>query len=234
MRTVIVACQTICDEVNMAIAETGVEHPVLWVESGLHNFPDTLRTKLQEQINRISNVETIVLAYGYCGNSLLGLYSHHATLVIPRVDDCISLLLGSYQRRESLSQEMGTYFLTRGWLENENNVIKEYERCRERYGEEQAERVMKMMMEHYRRLVLIDTGAYSIAPCLEKSCAFSQRIGLHHQVINGSLRFLKKLLIGPWDDEFVVLKPGEVMSMDYFRKDSGKSGFHQAMFGFGR
>ncbi|ATW25221.1 hypothetical protein DCMF_10980 [Candidatus Formimonas warabiya] len=234
MSIVIVACQTICDEVDLAIAETGVSHPVLWVESGLHNFPDTLRTKLQEQINRISHVEKIILAYGYCGNSLLGLYSDHATLVIPRVDDCISLLLGSYQSRERLSQEMGTYFLTRGWLENENNIIKEYERCLDRYGQVQAERVMKVMMEHYRRLVLIDTGAYAVDGCLKKSCDFSQRMGLQHQVVTGSLRLLKKLFTGPWDEEFLVLKPGEVLSMEYFRRDMSKPGFNQTMFGFGR
>lgn len=234
MGAIIVACQTIADEINQALVETGVDYPVIWVESGLHNFPETLRSKLQEQISKISHVEQIILAYGYCGNALLGLHAESASLVIPRVDDCISLLLGSYQARENLSREMGTYFLTRGWIENENNILKEYERCVEKYGEARAQRVIKILMEHYRRLVLIDTGAYNLGHCLEKSRNFAREVNLEHQVVPGSLRFLKKLFTGPWDDEFVILPPGEVLTMESFRLDVSKSSINQTLFGFGR
>jgi len=40
MSTVIITCQTIDREVNLAIRETGVDYPVLLVDSGLHNYPD--------------------------------------------------------------------------------------------------------------------------------------------------------------------------------------------------
>lgn len=110
MSSIIVACRTIDNEAKKAIAETGVTHPVIWIESGLHNWPDKLRARLQEQISAIDNVEYIIMAFGYCGNSLLRIKSDNAKLVIPRVDDCISLLLGSYLRRQQMSGEMGTYF----------------------------------------------------------------------------------------------------------------------------
>ncbi|HHV35462.1 MAG TPA: DUF1638 domain-containing protein [Syntrophomonadaceae bacterium] len=235
MGAVIIACHTISDEVNKVIAEAGIDYPVIWIESGLHNFPETLRERLQEQINKIANVEHIILVYGYCGNALLGIYSHNAKLIIPRVDDCISLLLGSYQKREALSNELGTYFLTKGWIENENNIIKEYERCVERYGQEQSERVMKIMLEHYKRLVLIDTGAYSLDDeCLEKSYVLAKKVGLRYQIETGSLNLLKKLLSGPWDDDFVILQPGEALSMDDFRMDLTNSTSNLNLFGFGR
>lgn len=234
MSSVVVACQTVSDEVNKALAETGVAHPVIWIESGLHNYPETLQRRLQEQIDRISNVENIILVYGYCGNSLLGLSSRNARLVVPRVDDCISLLLGSCQRRKLLMQEIGTYFLTRGWMVNENNIVKEYERCVERYGKEKAERIFKIMLGHYKRLVLIDTGAYPLDDCLEKSRSFAARLGLKYQIVPGSLGLLKRLLTGPWDDDFVVLPPGKVLSLDDFRVDVTHSLADLALFGFGR
>lgn len=235
MGVVIIACNTIKDEVNKVVEEERIDYPVIWIESGLHNFPDKLREKLQEQINKISNVQYIVIAYGYCGNALLGIHSDNAKLIIPRVDDCISLLVGSYQHREALSKEMGTYFLTRGWIENENNIINEYERCVERYGEEQAERVMRIMLEHYRRLVLIDTGAYPLADkCLEKSFALAKRLGLRYQIEPGSLNLLKKLLTGPWDEDFVILQPGTALSMNDFRMDLTDSASNLNFFGFGR
>lgn len=219
MSSIIVACKTIHNEVEKAIAETGVTHPVLWIESGLHNWPDKLRAKLQEQISSIDNVEYIIMAFGYCGNSLLGVQSPNAKLVIPRVDDCISLLLGSYRKRQQLSAEMGTYFLTKGWMEYENNILKEYERCVERYGQERAERVMKIMLENYKRVVLIDTGAYNLHDCQDRSCAFACQLGLQHEVVPGSLELLKKLFAGPWDDEFLVVPIGEALTFDHFRTD---------------
>ncbi|KJR48894.1 hypothetical protein UF75_0781 [Desulfosporosinus sp. I2] len=233
MSTIIVACQTIRDEVNLAISETGVNYPVLWVESGLHNFPDRLGQKIQKVIDRIENIETILLAFGYCGNSLLGIKSSRAQLVIPRVDDCISLLLGSYERRQNLYKEVGTYFLTKGWLENEQNLLSEYERCVARYGKDKALRVMKMMLNNYHRLMVINTQAYHFEDILIKTKGFADALGLTHEKIEGSTRFLKKLLLGPWDKEFVVIAPGEVITLEHMViNDVEDQCNNQALFGY--
>lgn len=214
MGTIIVACQTIRDEVNLAIAETGVSYPVLWVESGLHNFPDRLGHRIQEEINKLENVETILLAFGYCGNSLLGITSTRAQLIIPRVDDCISLLLGSSKRRQNLNKEVGTYFLTKGWMENEHSLVSEYERCINRYGKDKALRVMKMMLNNYHRLVVIDTHAFEIDNILKKTKGFADELGLLHEKIDGSSRFLKKLFLGPWDEEFAIIPLGAEVTLE--------------------
>jgi hypothetical protein len=73
MNALIIACQMIADELNLAISRTGVDYPVIWMESRLHEHPDRLRARLQDEIDRISNVRHIVLAFGYCGNAMLGL-----------------------------------------------------------------------------------------------------------------------------------------------------------------
>ncbi|TGE37474.1 DUF1638 domain-containing protein [Desulfosporosinus fructosivorans] len=215
MGTIIVACQTIRDEVNLAIAETRVPYPVLWIESGLHNFPDRLGQKIQQEIDKIENVETILLAFGYCGNSLLDIRSSRAQLIIPRVDDCISLLLGSYERRQTMDNEIGTYFLTKGWLENEQNLVSEYERCVVRYGKEKALKVMKMMLNNYHRLMVINTQAYQSAGVLKKTKWFADVLGLSHEEIEGSSRLLKKLLLGPWDAEFAIIQAGEKVTLEH-------------------
>jgi hypothetical protein len=219
MSSIIVSCKTIRNEVKKAITETGVAYPVIWVESGLHNWPDKLRAKLQEQISCIDNVEYIIMAFGYCGNSLLGIQSPNAKLVIPRVDDCISLLLGSKQMRQQLSAEMGTYFLTRGWLEDEANIIKEYERCIERYGAEKGKHIMKIMLENYRRLALIDTGAYCLDDCSSRTYDFACKLDLQYEIVPGSLRLIKKLLTGPWDEEFMIMPPGQALTLEHFLGD---------------
>ena len=117
MGSVLLACRTIEDEVLKAAAETGFAGEVRWVESGLHNRPEVLRAVFRRSSTGIDGAGTVLLAFGYCGNSVVGLTAGDFRLVIPRADDCITLLLGSCARRQEISSEVGTYFLTKGWLE---------------------------------------------------------------------------------------------------------------------
>jgi len=214
MRAVILACQTIRDELRLALQETDADYPVVYIESGLHTNPDALRRRIQGQLDMIDNVDAVLMAFGYCGNSLLGIKSAAFTIVVPRADDCIPLLLGSCEARRRISQEMGTYFATKGWLDNERNILVEYERCVSRYGEQRALRVMKTMLGHYRRFMVIDTGAFPIDSVTPRTEAFAARLGLQHATASGSLRLLHKLLLGQWDQEFIVLKPGEEIRLE--------------------
>jgi hypothetical protein len=214
VRPAILACQTLKDELTLAIQETGVDYPVIYVESGLHNTPELLHKRIQEEIKRIDNVDVILLLFGYCGNSLLGVKSEKAKLVLPKVDDCIPLLLGSCETKKNISKEMGTYFLTKGWIDNENNLFREYERCMERYGQDRTLKIMKIMMGHYKRLMLIDTKAYQLDSVLPQIRDFAKRLNLCHEVAPGSLRLFKKLLLGEWDGEFLVLEPGQEVGLN--------------------
>lgn len=216
MSSILVACRTIGDEVEQALEEVSGDMPVKWIESGLHNYPEELRCRLQDEINRLTCYENILMAFGSCGNSLIGLTSPGNRLIIPKVDDCISLLLGSYKQRQIYSKEMGTYFLTQGWLEYENNISKEYEHCLERYGEQKATKILKIMLENYKRLMVIDTGAYCLKKCLKRSVPLANKLGLEHQVAKGSLRLLKQLITGPWDDRFCIINSSERLSLDHF------------------
>jgi hypothetical protein len=234
MNIMIMACQTIREELRLAIKQTGVNYPVIYIESGLHDQPDSLRRQIQESIDKIDNVDILLMAFGYCGNSLLGVKSSQFKMVIPRVDDCISLLLGSTAMRKKISMEMGTYFLTKGWLESDHNLLKEYERCVTRYGEQRALRVMKTMLGHYRRFMVIDTGAYPIESVTPKIREFAEKHDKRHEVTAGSPRLFHKLLLGQWDDEFIILEPGQEVTIDDICADSNDSGASQLAVGFNR
>lgn len=211
MQTIVVACQTLRDELSLAIKECGVNYPVIYIESGLHNKPELLHRRVQDQLNMIDNVDVILMAFGYCGNSMLEIQSSRFKIVIPRVDDCISLLLGSVEVRRRTSQG-GTYYLTKGWLDSERNIIGEYEHCVAKYGEKRALRITKTMLAHYKRLMLINTGAYSVKKIMVQTQKFADRLNLHHEIIMGSPRLLHKLLVGSWDKEFIVLEPGQKLT----------------------
>lgn len=215
MKTLIIACNTIVEELNMACSEVKCEYPIMWIESGLHLQPNSLKKRLQEELNSISNVDQVLLAFGFCGNSLLGLKPPSYKLIFPKVDDCITLLIGSREKRKEVSGEMGTYFLTKGWLNYERNIWFEYQEAVKHYGQVRADRIFNLILGHYKRLGIIDTGAYNLSDLIKRTNIIADGFKLKHQVIPGTLRYIKKLLTGPWDEEFVIINPGETITLEH-------------------
>ncbi len=214
MKRAVVVCKTLEAELR-ALLDPRVELRVM--EQGLHRSPEQLRERLQREIDSIDAGE-ILLGYGLCGNGVAGLSSRRARLVVPRVDDCIGILLGSGERyREEFGREPGTYWLSRGWIEDARDPYTEYQRCRERYDEETARWVASEMMKGYRRLALIDTGVCPVGRFRAYAREFSSFFGLDYVEMAGGDGLLRALLSSEWDDErFVVVEPGQAISTDMF------------------
>ena len=209
----IIVCDTIIKEM-LALLPPDVEYQT--VESGLHLRPEKLRAALQTFIDE-SDARTIILGYGLCSMAVVGLKSDHSTLVVPRLDDCIALFLGSQKRyREQLSKEPGTYYLSKGWIDAGVNLIEEFKVMEERYGKKRADMVKKRMLQHYTRLAFIDMGYQDQEYYREFSRRAADELELFYEEINGTERLLKKMIHGPWDDDFVVAPPGHTISLDDF------------------
>ena len=205
MNPVIIACQTIENEVLAAMAAEGLDYPIRWIESGLHNVPKLLNQRLQEELDACVGFDTVLLAMSFCGNSLIGLKTQDFQLVIPRSDDCITLVLGSIERR----QETGyTYFLTEGWLKGERNIWVEYQKSIEHYGEKRGKKIFDALFAHYKYLALVDTGAYDAAAAEQEAKEIAVRLSLEYRKMGGTLDFLRQLLRGSWTPErFVMIDP---------------------------
>lgn len=208
MKTMIICCKTIEHELLLAAAGTGVSYPVIWIESGLHNVPSKLNARLQQELDRLpTDIDRVLLGFGYCGNALIGLKTGAYETVLPRVDDCITLMLGSYRRRLQITKEEGTYFLTEGWLRGERNIWEEYLHTRKRYGEKRAQQIFAAMLAHYSRLGVVDTGACELQQLLPTTERIAAQLGLRHQVLPGSLSLLEALLTGPWEEPAFLTVP---------------------------
>jgi hypothetical protein len=193
-----------------AIADTGCHLPVLWVDPDLHEFPDKLHDALQETLDQIFNVEHVLLCFGFCGNALVGLSPHGFTLVFPKVDDCITLLLGSTDRRKEL--EPHSYFFTPGWLGNNKSILTEYEDSVKEYGETSADYIYEFMLCGYQRALLVDTLVGDMEAVKEKTRLFSEKFKLSQEVIDGDTHLFRQMLDGDWDENFVVIQPEETVS----------------------
>lgn len=212
MKTCLIACRTIEEELLYIEKTEGVSYETFWLPSGLHNVPRQLQDTLQETVDyaQQKGYDRLLLAMGYCGNAVAGIHADTADIYIPRVDDCISLLLGSVHRREELTAGHGTYFLTKGWLQGEKNISIEYDYALHKYGEKRGKQIFAMMLSHYKRIGVIDMKAYPPEQILPRTEEIARRLGLDHEIFPGDPSFLRRILKGPWDEEhFLHLKPLE-------------------------
>lgn len=211
----VLACETLRDELECAIRLLDNKYDVFWVESGLHNTPEKLRLRLQECLDGLEGYDTVLMAFGTCGNAVVGLATGAHTLVLPCVDDCISLLVGSAHLKASYSEDGGTYFVTPGWLRGERTLSVEHQHMMKKYGEEMAEKIMRTMLAHYRYLGLLESEAYDAKAVLPEVIRIAERLKLQERLIPASVSYLCDLLAGVWQDDqtrFTVYPPHTVIA----------------------
>jgi len=211
----LLACATVIEEIQSFLPDD-VSFEVL--DFGLHLRPEGLRKVLQEKIDEASNnADVLLLGYGLCSMAVVGLQARTAHLVIPRVDDCIAIFLGSCaEYKKQARQEPGTYYLTKGWIEAGDTPFEEHKLLIEKYGEEKAKRMTGLMLKNYKRLAFINTGQYEIERYQAYARDIAEKFNLRFEEIEGSSALVKKMVFGPWDDEFVVVEPGQTVKYTDF------------------
>ena len=93
-----------------------------------------------------------------------------------------------------------------------------YDGLVQRYGKEDADYVMTTMLGHYSRLALIDEGQQDQERYREYTRQTAEQFGLRYEEISGSTRLIRQMIEGPWDENFVVAQPGELITLDAFKR----------------
>lgn len=207
------ACRTLEEEVRTVLpGDVACE----FLEYGLHNTPDKLREELQKCIDKSPDFTTLLLGYGLCSNGVLGLRVPKQTLVIPRVHDCISLLLGSRsQYDKEFKQYPATYYLSKGWIKQKADPLSGFYRYCEKYGEADALWIIEEEYKHYQRLVFIHTVGDSTEE-VTYSRKVAKFLNVEFSEAAGSLYYFQGLVRGNWGPEFLVIPPGENASLFNF------------------
>jgi len=221
---VIIACKVLQSALEEMLSER-LRKRAQFMDYGLHRVPARLNQTLQSAIDAIEIPGRIVLGYGLCGNGLDGITAGRHTLIIPKVDDCIALLLGS---RHSYLREMekapGTYYLTKGWLESGSDPLKEYREYTEQYGAEEAAWIMDQQYRNYERLVFIahsQTDLDTYRPQALEVARYCRQWGMRYEEVLGSDRYIRRLAAiserpENADDEFIVIPPGSTNHQELF------------------
>lgn len=216
----LISCRVMIDEIRPFLPEKFATEVF---EISLHVNPDRLREQLQQAINASDGFyDPIYLGYGLCSKAVVGLVAEQSRLVIPKSDDCMEIFLGSRKARlDQLAREPGTYFLTHGYMgDGASMIFAEYERSLARYGKERAERILKSMMSHYRRLVYIRTP-HGEEMESDRRCAvdLACRLSLRYEEIAGTAEWLRRMIAQEWNDSFVVAAPGKQIELEDFMEN---------------
>jgi hypothetical protein len=230
----IISCQVLQDLLPPLLPPSLAEN-VISMDYGLHRVPARMTGQLQETIDRIKEPSLVVLGFGLCGNGLKGVKAGAHTLLVPRVDDCIALLLGSYQAYMREFQSVpGTYYLSKGWLESGSHPLKEYMEYLPKYGEQEAMWIMDQQYQHYERLVLVahdqaDLDAYRLQA--QEVGRFCERWDMRYEEILGSDGYVRQLAVllsnvlqqgiaalNGLNRDFLVIPPGDEIRQEQFMR----------------
>lgn len=231
-----------CDAIARVVYHCAALSPHLvdveLVKLGLHVHPNELREQLQLKIDAVSKqpYDAILFGYGLCGQATKGLTARNIPLVIPKAHDCITLYLGSRDRyMDQHDKYPGTIWYTKDYIERSRSAKetvylgmdmgtvprKLYDRYIEKYGKKKADYLMQIMADwqkHYERLVFIDQGMMDTTAEESRAKADAKAKGWRFEKLEGDLDLIQRLVFGEWNNDFLIVRPGERITMAFGRE----------------
>ena len=235
MNNVILACSSLKDHIDAAQKAMGTSWPVVIVDRSNHVEPSQMKDVVRQAIEKLleeqsagqkgqasSGAEplTVLVAMGFCG----GAWDHVSfpcRIVVPRVDDCISMLLATDDKAIPNRKEIGHLYL----YENDPkdfsalHLIRDGGTADEMYRGMSRDDLFRYWFGNYHAMDIIDTGlnpCYEV-PYVEAAQKEADAINADLGYAEGSNRMLEKLVSGRWDDQFVVAEPGKIIKhSDFF------------------
>lgn len=237
MRIKCIGCDALARIIYHCAALSPHQVDVTLYKLGLHRSPADLQARLQKEIDASAGqgYDAVTMVYGLCGRSTAGLTARDAPVVVPRAHDCITLFLGSRARyTDQHENQPGTYWYSQDYIErgsqdgslaalgaidsSGSGIEDEYERYVAKYGKDNADYLMEAMgawRAHYQRAAFIDMGLGDATPVEEKARAEADRRGWTFERMTGNMILVRRLLNADWNEDFLVLKPGQKLGMSY-------------------
>jgi hypothetical protein len=235
MRLKCLACDALARIVYLCAAQSSHIVDVELFQLGLHNDPSDLQARLQEKIDATTGLgyDAIALAYGLCGQATAGLIARDIPLVIPRAHDCITLFLGHRERyKDEFENHPGTYWYTLDYMErkdggstalslgsgSDTDINAVYDEYVEKYGVDNADYLMEVMgawQSHYQRAVFINMGVGDSAAVEAEAQSEATKRSWNFERVTGDLVLVRRLLAGDWETDFLLVEPGQQITMTY-------------------
>lgn len=233
-----IGCEITYREVCHLAASLPQRVDVEFLRKGLHDLPSAdMRQRVQSAIDSVSaddGYDAILLGYARCNDGLAGVMARNIPLVIPRAHDCITFFFGSAGRYKAyFDANPGTYYMTTGWAERNHTgqestyaqpaygktgvmgqlgLAQSYEDMVARYGQENADFIRETLgdwRKNYNKYLYLKMGVCDESGLIAATQADAGDRGWAFELREGSMDLLRRLIAGPWDDDFVVVQPGQ-------------------------
>lgn len=213
MNAIILVCKNLRMHLDKAQEAMQTNIPVIELDTSLHKEPEKMREKILAEIEQIPpEYDTVLAAMGFCGGSWRDV-SVSRRIIIPRMDDCITMLLTTDNEPVPNRKVPGCMYLTDN--RDEQMTVPGIRRSLiAQCGEKKGEKVFRLYFKHYTHIGIVDTGLYdsSGVDYQELAKESAELIGGTIIHVPGSNRVLEKLVSGKWDSQFLILEPGQTVS----------------------
>jgi len=232
MKLKVIACNVFMREVCLCIAESPHLIDVEFTELGEHIHSETLRRLIQSRIDAAEasgrGYDAIVLVYGICGNSAVGLQARGTRLVIPRAHDCCTILLGFKARFAELFQDApSTPFGSAGYQERGDYFLRvdggqvtvqcgdAYAAYVAKYGEKKAKFIWEKLHPApaagaSNKALFIDMPQTAHLGHARRFREQAEAAGKEPVIVEGDIRLIRNLIFGEWDaEDFLLVEPGQ-------------------------
>ncbi len=234
-RVKFISCEIIFREACKLAAMSPLRVDVEFHPKGLHDLVTAdMRARLQRAIDATDaegRHQAVLLGYARCNDGVVGLTARSAPLVIPKAHDCITFFFGSRACYQGYFDAYpGTYFHTTGWRERndspvpggaEGGVMSQlglamtHEQLVAKYGQDNADYIRETMgnwTDNYSRLCYLEMGVIDERTHVAASRAEAERRGWEFERRDGDWSLLERLFSGEWDDDFLIVPPGEAIA----------------------
>ena len=215
---VVLACSSFRDYIREAQRREGTSLPVFWLDERLHRDPGEMRQAILAALERMpKEIDTVLVCMGFCGGSWDGVTCGRR-IVMPRADDCVSILLHTETRSGYNLKESGHLYV-KGPDPAAASFAGIFARMTEGVDPAQTRIYHERWKASYCSVDIIDTGVYDCRSAaytrpVEADAAFLEaETGL----VAGSNLLPEALVAGRWDGRFRVFSPGETITEEALR-----------------
>ena len=215
--TVLLTCGALKAHIDAAQERMGTDYPVVYVDRSYHDRPKEMRLQIIQALQGLpEEVHTVLVGMAFCGGAWEEIETEKR-LVIPRVDDCLTMLLHRDEDPRPARKETGHLYLLADEAADIFSPMVMYQEYCQQFDADTARMLLDMYFENYTTVDVIDTGVGDCRSeeCRQKAEKNAEMIRCGLQYVPGSNQMLEKLLSGQWEERlFWVLEPGEVLHSD--------------------
>ncbi|MBR6472311.1 MAG: DUF1638 domain-containing protein [Firmicutes bacterium] len=212
---IILACSSLKDYIEEAQKKLGTEIRVVYLDRYYHRDPEEMREQIRSALADLpEDVDTVLVTMGFCGGSWEGV-SCTKRLVIPKIDDCVSLILQTGDEPISDLKTPG-HFYVREKDPKRDSIKRIFENLTTDIDEETKAVYLRDWQELFSGIDIIDAGFNDTRrqEYYDSVKEDAEWLEAELNYVRGGTHLIEKLIKGDWDEQFTVLEPRTPVTKD--------------------